>query len=69
METLEPTRGTFTVSFIYDYMTINVTVETDITDNPDSDSAIDLAWSILNDEYGITVEPNDTNVECWGYSE
>lgn len=69
METLEPTRGTFTVSFTYDYMVIHVTVESDITDNPDSHSAIDLAWEILTDHYGITVEPNDTEVECWGYSE
>ena len=67
METLEPTRETFTVSFTYDYMVIHVTVERPESDS--TDDAILAAWNILTEHYGIDIEPNDTDVDCWGAAE
>ena len=52
------------VVFVYDYMTISVTL--DRPESDDTDAVIADAYAVLRDYYGIDIEPNDTDIDSWG---
>jgi hypothetical protein len=67
METeTQPDSGYFTVTLVYQYMTVTTTVQVPLGGD-DDDSAIDVAEAFLRDEYGITAPYQDGDVYCEGY--
>jgi hypothetical protein len=62
----QPELGYFTVTLVFQYMTVTTTVQVPLSGD-DDDFAIEVAEAFLRDEYGIKAAYQDYDVYCQGH--